>query len=78
MLFFVNYLWKENHISFFSQGFKLLSSTFIPSFQAHIPAYIVGWLTALINPVIYVCLNPTYREAARRKLAWTADKIADV
>jgi len=35
---------------------------------AHIPAYILNWMTAIINPVIYVLCNPTYRAAALTKL----------
>ena len=36
--------------------------------QAHIPTYILSWLTAIINPIIYVVCNPTYRESAAKKL----------
>jgi hypothetical protein len=36
---------------------------------AHIPSYVINWLTALINPIIYVVCNPTYRAAARRRFA---------
>ena len=38
------------------------------TFQAHIPTYILSWLTAIINPIIYVVCNPTYRESASKKL----------
>ena len=38
------------------------------TFQAHIPTYILNWLTAIINPIIYVVCNPTYRESAAKKL----------
>ena len=39
------------------------------TFQAHIPTYILNWLTAIINPIIYVVCNPTYRESAAKKLS---------
>ena len=35
--------------------------------QAHIPTYILSWMTAIINPIIYVICNPAYRESAAKK-----------
>ena len=31
--------------------------------QAHIPSYMFAWLSAVINPCVYVIFNPTYRQA---------------
>ena len=29
--------------------------------KAYIPTYTINWLTALLNPVIYILCNPTFR-----------------
>ena len=29
--------------------------------KAFIPTYTINWLTALLNPVIYILCNPTFR-----------------
>lgn len=44
---------------------------------AHIPTYILVWLTVLLNPVIYVASNSTYRAAARRKFNYQFDSTAE-
>ena len=30
---------------------------------AHIPAYILAWISPVVNPLVYVIFNPTYRTA---------------
>ena len=46
---------------------SLLQNYLIFTSQAHIPTYILSWMTAIINPIIYVVCNPAYRESAARK-----------
>ena len=29
--------------------------------QAHIPTYVLAWLSVIINPLLYVLCNPAYR-----------------
>ena len=35
------------------------------SLKAHVPTYVLVWLTALVNPILYVACNATYRSVAR-------------
>ena len=37
------------------------SAELIP--MAHIPVYILAWLSPVINPCVYVVFNPSYRQA---------------
>ena len=45
----------------FLRRVKIYSKNMFPCNQALIPTYIINWLTALLNPVIYVVCNPTIR-----------------
>ena len=33
--------------------------------MAHIPAYVLAWLSPVANPCVYVICNPSYRQAFR-------------
>lgn len=41
----------------------------------HIPSYIFGWMFGVINPIIYVAFNQTYREAFRETLTELIQKL---
>ena len=34
----------------------------------HIPLYMFGWAFGVVNPIIYICFNKTYREAYKTTL----------
>jgi len=38
--------------------------------KAHLPSYCFVWVSAIINPMVYVVCNPSYRSAFRRKLEY--------
>ncbi|TRY67714.1 hypothetical protein TCAL_02749 [Tigriopus californicus] len=42
----------------------------------HIPSYIFGWMFGVVNPIIYVAFNQTYREAFRVTLSALIEKIS--